>query len=75
MKTKKTYILPVTLLISCNTDNILQQLSKTGTESKGDNTPTGPEEGGDAGEGGGITPSKEHHSWNVWDDDDWGEEL
>ncbi len=75
MKTKKTYILPETFIIRCNTDNILQQLSKTGTESKGDNTPTGPEEGGDAGEGGGITPSKEHHSWNVWDDDDWGEEL
>ena len=44
---KKTYITPQTTLVKCHIEGVMQQLSKTGGESKVDpNTPIAPPQGG-----------------------------
>ena len=49
---KKTYITPQTTLVKCHIEGVMQQLSKTGGESKVDpNTPIAPPQGGTGGAG------------------------
>lgn len=71
MHNKRQYNRPDLLVVPYNTECMLQTLSKTGTDSKGDGT-SGPEDGGNTDT---VTPSKEHkpyNAWDAWDDeDDW----
>lgn len=61
---KKTYITPQTTLVKCHIEGVMQQLSKTGGESKVDpNTPIAPSPGGN---GGSDELSKEN-SGLLWD--------
>lgn len=47
---KKTYFTPQTTLVKCHIEGVMQQLSKTGGESKVDpNTPIAPPQGGTGG--------------------------
>ena len=61
---KKTYITPQTTLVKCHIEGVMQQLSKTGGESKVDpNTPIASPQGGT---GGSDELSKEY-SGLLWD--------
>ena len=60
---KKTYITPQTTLVKCHIEGVMQQLSKTGGESKVDPTPIAPQPGGN---GGSDELSKEN-SGLLWD--------
>ena len=72
MYTKKQYNRPNLLVVPYNAECMLQTLSKTGTDSKGDSGLDGPEDGGNTDT---VIPSKEHmpyNAWDAWDDeDDW----
>ena len=60
---KKTYITPQTTLVKCHIEGVMQQLSKTGGESKVDPDTPAPPPGGN---GGSEELSKEN-SGLLWD--------